>query len=263
MVPRPYLELTVHWFVSDPRSPAGRSLRERWEAAGHRVSFTGPEESLDSSSAAADLLDRVTHGAPPLDGVVYTEDYFVPAALADRDEDNFDAHFSRLADRAFVLLKVFGKHLMEQKRGSVVVVSSLHAEKPTGVNFAYSTALGAVGMLCKEASVELGRSNVRINVIQLGGASFEEGRYGNSPLNFYAHFPYSVPRGVPVSPEELAGAVEFLLSPSSEGINGTEITLDGGLNRGYFQLKSALRKLKESKDPLWDRYEELFGEREI
>jgi glucose 1-dehydrogenase len=249
-------------FVTDGNTPAGVALSERLTAKGMEICIPEEGESLDSTEGAEKILTRVSKDAP-LEGVVFTGDIFIPHTLSEGTEEDFDRVFDSLATRAFFTVKVFGKYLMAQKKGSIVLLSSIHADKPNGVSCAYSIALGAMEMLSREASLELGRHGVRINTVRMGGLTRDRERYGESPLRLYDSFPYTVPRSRALEWKDFAKTAEFLLGADSEGINGTEITADGGLNRGYFQFIPVLRKLKAEKDPLWDQYRKNFGESNI
>jgi NAD(P)-dependent dehydrogenase (short-subunit alcohol dehydrogenase family) len=105
-------------FVTDGNTPAGTYLINELTLKGHDLCFPQESESLDSTEEAEKILARVTH-SEPVDGVVMTEDIFIPHTLSEGTEKDFDRVFDSLATRVFFTVKVFGKYLMAQKKAAL------------------------------------------------------------------------------------------------------------------------------------------------
>jgi NAD(P)-dependent dehydrogenase (short-subunit alcohol dehydrogenase family) len=133
----------------------------------------------------------------------------------------------------FMLIKIFLIHL-EKCYGSVVNISSIHAELSKPEFVAYATSKSALSGLTKSLALELG-DRVRINAIapaavttQMLLAGFESNKDGLTKLsNFH-------PVGRIGEPYEVAQLALFLTSDSAKFINGSVIKIDGGIsNRLY------------------------------
>jgi NAD(P)-dependent dehydrogenase (short-subunit alcohol dehydrogenase family) len=77
-----------------------------------------------------------------------------------------------------------------------------------------AVAASAVGMLTRSMACEWGGSGVRANTLAVGPLEAERAR--------------RLPTGRPISPEAVAGAVAFLLSPDAGYVSGAIIEMDGG-----------------------------------
>lgn len=118
---------------------------------------------------------------------------------------------------------------LENARGCVINISSIHA-RLTKKNFvAYSTSKAALSGLTRAMAVDLGRK-VRVNAIELAAVDTEMLRAGF--LNSEASYS-KLTRCHPVekigTPEEVARMALFMSDGGSGFLNGACIALDGGV----------------------------------
>lgn len=114
--------------------------------------------------------------------------------------------------------------------GSIVNISSAAGMMGLALTAGYGASKWAVRGLSKIAAVELGTDRIRVNSVHPGmtytpmtaqvGIQIGEGNYPNTPMGRV---------GVP---EEIAGAVSYLLSDDSSYVTGAEIAVDGGWTAG-------------------------------
>ncbi|MFD6394942.1 glucose 1-dehydrogenase [Nocardia sp. NPDC055029] len=114
--------------------------------------------------------------------------------------------------------------------GSIVNISSAAGLVGLAHTGAYGAAKWGVRGLTKVAAVELARDRIRVNSVHPGmvltpmtaptGISLAEGGFPNAPL------------GRVGQPEELAGAVTYLLSDAASYTTGAELAVDGGWTAG-------------------------------
>jgi len=125
--------------------------------------------------------------------------------------------------------------MKEQKSGSIVYISSIHADKPSGSSFAYSMAKAAVGILCKEAVLNLGNYGIRANVIEMGPVEGESGIFESDISRLYDNLHLKLNMQPAGTWEQAARLAVFLSDGNCPFINGQSIKLDGGflLNFGY------------------------------
>jgi len=114
--------------------------------------------------------------------------------------------------------------------GSIVNISSAAGLIGLALTSGYGAAKWGVRGLSKVAAVELGRDKIRVNSIHPGmvltpmtaptGIVAAEGAFPNNPFQRVG------------KPEELAGAVLYLLSDEASYTTGAEIAVDGGWTAG-------------------------------
>jgi NAD(P)-dependent dehydrogenase (short-subunit alcohol dehydrogenase family) len=135
--------------------------------------------------------------------------------------------------------QVFGKVLAKQKDGTVLNVSSMNYFRPLTRVPAYSAAKAAVSNFTQWLAVHFSQNyspKIRVNAIAPGFFLTEQNRF----LLTEKETGSLTPRGksiidhTPMSrfgdPEDLVGAVLWLLSPASQFVHGAVIPIDGGFS---------------------------------
>lgn len=122
---------------------------------------------------------------------------------------------------------------LRSERGSVVVVSSVHASATTaGIN-AYATSKAALEGWVRSAAIDLG-PDIRVNAVRPGAidtAKLHEGfaRWGaEDALQRRLILETRTPLGRIGVPHEIASAVAFLAGPEASFITGSTLVVDGG-----------------------------------
>jgi NAD(P)-dependent dehydrogenase (short-subunit alcohol dehydrogenase family) len=114
-------------------------------------------------------------------------------------------------------------------QGAIVNVASVNAVRPAPMQGIYSiTKAGVVGMT-KAFAKELAAKNIRVNALLPGltDTKFSEAIIANKAILDYAVG--GIPMGRIAQPEEMAGAVLYLVSDASSFTTGSCITCDGGM----------------------------------
>jgi 3alpha(or 20beta)-hydroxysteroid dehydrogenase len=114
--------------------------------------------------------------------------------------------------------------------GSIVNISSAAGLMGLPLTAGYGASKWGVRGLTKIAAVELGAHRIRVNSVHPGmtytpmtaeiGIQLGEGNYPNTPMGRV---------GVP---DEIAGAVAYLLSGDAAYVTGAELAVDGGWSAG-------------------------------
>lgn len=132
--------------------------------------------------------------------------------------------------------QVFGEAIARQKRGSIVNISSMASQQVITKVLGYSMAKSAIDCYTKWFSVELGKrygDSIRMNAIAPGFFLTEQNRIlltnGNGTMTERGEL---VIKNTPFNrfgqPDELIGALLWLLSDASKFVTGTVINVDGG-----------------------------------
>ena len=127
----------------------------------------------------------------------------------------------------FLLTKLVYKAWMEEHGGSVVNVASVGGIRPGPGLGVYNITKAAVIFLTRQLAREIG-GKVRVNAIAPGliKTRFAEALWGNEAI--LNRIVSANPMARIGTPDEIAGAVVFLVSDSASYVNGDVIVIDGG-----------------------------------
>ena len=126
----------------------------------------------------------------------------------------------------FVLAQTAGRRMVEHRRGSIVMIASM-LSVIGGVNaVAYAASKGGVAQLARSLSNELAPRGVRVNAIAPGYVETEL----TSTLEGWkrGEVEARIPLGRWAQPDDIAGAVAWLLSDDAGYVTGALIPVDGG-----------------------------------
>lgn len=153
-----------------------------------------------------------------------------PTPFLDIAVEDWKAVMDSQLTATFLGCQVFGKHMLEHGKGSIVNISSASAGPPLSKAFAYSTAKAGIVSLTQNLAREWATKGVRVNAIRPGFFPTEWNRknfitpqreaaiLGHTPMARYGEV------------AELIGALIWLASDASSFVTGAEIPVDGGFS---------------------------------
>lgn len=188
-----------------------------------RCDVTDPESVTNALAEATERL-----GAPEI--VVCNAGITRDKLALRMSEDDFAAVIDANLAGAFRVAKQAVRPMIRARWGRIVFISSVSglAGQAGQANYAASKA-GLIG-LARSLAKEFASRNVTVNVIAPGAfstgmlAALDEGRLGAIVER--------VPLGRVGNPDELAAAVEFLVSEDASYLTGIVLAVDGGLSMG-------------------------------
>jgi len=157
----------------------------------------------------------------------------------DVPKDALQAVFDLNLQGTILTSQAFGKIMAERKEGVILNISSMSAMKPLTRVVGYSAAKAAVDSFTKWLAVHLAQEyspRLRVNAIAPGFFLTEQNRFlltdkesgeltargqsiiAHTPLNRFGE------------PDDLTGAVLWLLSPASAFVTGIVVPVDGGFS---------------------------------
>ena len=173
-------------------------------------------------------LSRILAEFGRLDCVLNGAGINAPTPVFDITLEEWNDIFAVQVTGTLLGCQVFGRHLVDQKRGSIINISSASSGPPLSKAFTYSAAKAAIKNLSQNLAREWAPHNVRVNALRPGFFPTEWSMkhfitperqaaiLGHTPMGRYGH------------PRELAGAVIWLFSDAASFVTGAEIEVDGG-----------------------------------
>lgn len=135
--------------------------------------------------------------------------------------------------------QVVGRHMAEEGTGSILNISSMCADRPLTRVLAYSAAKAGVSNFTRWLAVHMAQEYsplIRVNAISPGFFLTEQNRFllTNPASGNLTERGQSILDHTPMrrfgNPDDLIGAVMWLLSPSASFVSGVVLPIDGGFS---------------------------------
>jgi 3-oxoacyl-[acyl-carrier protein] reductase len=140
--------------------------------------------------------------------------------------DDWEAVMQTNTRGVFLSIRESLPHMMSQRSGNIIVLSSISAERGGRGHANYVASKGAVNAMVKSLAVELAPRGIRVNAVAPGVIVTE---MTNRIRNFAeAEIMAQIPMKRLGQPEEIARAVRFLASPDASYITGHVLNVTGG-----------------------------------
>lgn len=189
-------------------------------------------EDLLSPGAADKVLQRVESELGPVDGLVnvvggfQSMEQMAPLLAAD-----IETHFKSLLDfnltPALTLSVAVARSMKNRERpGSIVNITSSTGLISMPYGAGYAAGKAALNNLTRTMAVEWGSAGIRVNAVSCGTIMSAEAKRWAEGVEEAART--AVPLGRCGEPDEIAGAVVFLLSGLASYISGEVLRVDGG-----------------------------------
>lgn len=178
-----------------------------------------------------------------IDGLVNGAGGNMPQGVIQPDQDVFDMNIDGLRQvldlnlmGTIIPTKIIGAAMAQQNGGSIVNISSVSAKQVITKVLGYSIGKAGVDCFTKWMAVETAKRHgdkIRINSIMPGFFLTEQNRtLLTNPDGSYTDRGNLVIKKTPDNrmgkPDELIGALIYLLSDASKFVNGSDIGVDGG-----------------------------------
>ncbi len=191
-------------------------------AAAVHADITRPEEVETLVEAAVrrfDGLGAVVHCASPR---------IQPAALEDLSWADLERHLDVDVRGAFLLARACVPRMRAQGYGRIVAVTSQVLDgAPTPRWTAYAVAKGALATLARCLAAELGPAGITVNCVSPGMT--DTALIGDFPEKMRLVLARQTPMRRLGRPEDVAGAVGYLVSDAADFVTGETIRVNGGL----------------------------------
>ncbi|MYT73385.1 MULTISPECIES: SDR family oxidoreductase, partial [unclassified Streptomyces] len=215
-----------------------RSIQNRVGDAGRLVTY---ETDINSTASVDSFAARLMADLGRVDGLVHSAGDGPLAPLAETDDAMWQATFNGKLMGAVRLARALAGPMASSGGGSMVMISGVFRKDPDPLFPVNSAINAALAVFAKSVSKDLGRSGIRVNVLDPGAvrtplwdeiAKAIGDRSGATAEEVSAHVAAQSPLGTLAEPSDVAHTVSFLLSPAARHLTGAAITLDGGASAG-------------------------------
>ena len=198
------------------------------------------EESLKQAK------DEILKAFGKIDGLVNAAGGNVPEAVVENDADIFSMNIDGMK-KALVLnlwgtvipSQIFGAAMAQNGKGSIVNISSVSPKNALTKVLGYSMGKAAIDIYTKWFAVEVANRHgdkIRVNAITPGFFLTNQNRtLLTNPDGSYKERSHKIINHTPFKkfgqPDDLKGALIYLLSDASSFVTGAEIFVDGGFTK--------------------------------
>ena len=154
--------------------------------------------------------------------------------------EQFDTVYNVNIRAMYFLTQACTVPMIEQGRGTVINMSSLHAFAGMRADSVYAGTKGAIVSFTRTLAIELAPKGIRVNAIAPGAVEVENHYKADKDYDPVAKGKL-IPAGFEGTPEDIAEVALFLASDGARYIVGQTIVVDGG-STSFWCLTDAFKK---------------------
>jgi len=222
--------------IADIDEAAGNIVRDELSAELNTKRIEFLKVDITSKNSIQGMIEIVLSKHERIDSLVnnaYPRNKNYGRKFEDVEYEDFCDNLSLHLGGYFLMSQEVSRVMVKQKSGVIVYIASIYGfmaprfELYENTNFTspveYSAIKGGLLSLTKYLASYLGKHGIRVNALSPGGV------HNNQPESFVAQYSKKTIIGNGMAePDDLTGALIFLLSDASRYVTGQNIVVDGG-----------------------------------
>lgn len=219
--------------VTARNEPGLQKLRRDIESAGGKAVVVPGD--LATRAGARELAGRCGAVDILINNAALTSAKY--QSLLVKDDAYWDLEFALNVIAPVTLMQELVPAMIERRRGVVINISSISAQRPNALHSPYAASKAALEAASRAAALDFGPSGVRVNVVAFGMTDTEalhEAMADNMTVEAMGRMFAPIGRATKV--EEVAALCRYLASDEAAAITGAVITIDGGVTAGMYDF---------------------------
>jgi len=219
----------------------GLAIAKAFQAQGDEVAVTVRGEPVEGlTSVRCDMTDTASIDAAvteveqqlgPVEVLVANAGLSKDGLLISTKEDDFAAVLDANLTGAFRVTKRVARGMLKQRKGRIVLMSSVVAMAGSGGQTSYAASKAGLIGFGRSLARELGSRSITVNVVAPGFVDTDmTAALGAERV---ASLKGQIPLGRTATADEVAAVVRFLASDEAAYVTGAVIPVDGGLGMGH------------------------------
>jgi len=215
-------DVAINYKLGAPAAEALAKILEK--GAGRAIAVYA---DVASSADVDTMIETILESFGRLDALVNNAGVQVFKPMLEVEESEWDRVIATNLKGCFLCTQRAGRHMKERHSGAIVNIGSGCNKVPFPNLSGYTASKGGIEMFTKSAAMELGPFGIRVNCVAPGAIDTE--RTKTELADFASSWAGLTPLRRIGTSEDVAAAVEFLLSENASFISGQTLGVDGGL----------------------------------